>query len=115
MHHLLPFCVYILLSQKDNNFYVGYTTDLSHRLAEHNQGQNTSTAPRRPFALLHCEFYLAQADAERRETYLKAGIGQQQGRRNVTSLTEQQQERSPPLSCRSRSRHEKCRASSSPG
>lgn len=65
MHHLLPFCVYVLLSQKDGNFYVGYTTDLPRRLAEHNEGLNTSTAPRRPFTLLHGDFYLAQADAER--------------------------------------------------
>ena len=75
MHHLLPFCVYILLSQQDGNFYVGYTTDLPRRLTEHNEGRNTSTASRRPFTLLHCEFYLAQADAERRETYLKTAKG----------------------------------------
>ncbi len=75
MHHLLPYCVYILLSRKDGNFYVGYTTDLPRRLDEHNQGRNTSTASRRPFTLIHCEFYLTQADAERRETYLKTAKG----------------------------------------
>lgn len=75
MHQLLPYCVYILLSQKDSNFYVGYTTDRPRRLEEHNQGRNISTAPRRPFMLLHCEFYLAQGDAERRETYLKTAKG----------------------------------------
>jgi len=63
----LPYCVYILLSLKDDNFYVGYTTDLSRRLEEHNQGRNTSTAPRRPFVLVHAEAYLAEADAEQRE------------------------------------------------
>jgi putative endonuclease len=67
----LPFCVYILLSLKDNNFYVGCTTDLHRRLDEHFQGRNTSTAPRRPFILVHCEYYLAKADTERRENYLK--------------------------------------------
>ena len=75
LHSLLPHCVYILLSQKDGNFYVGYTTDLPRRLDEHNQGRNTSTAPRRPFTLLHCEFYLTQSDAERREIYLKTAKG----------------------------------------
>jgi predicted GIY-YIG superfamily endonuclease len=34
----LPFCVYILLSLKDDDFYVGYTTDLPRRLDEHFQG-----------------------------------------------------------------------------
>ena len=71
----LPYCVYVLLSRKDDNFYVGYTTDLSRRLDEHFQGRNTSTAPRRPFVLVHCEYYLAKADAERRETYLKTAKG----------------------------------------
>jgi putative endonuclease len=71
----LPFCVYVLLSLKDDNFYVGYTTDLPRRLDEHFQGRNTSTAPRRPFVLVHCEYYLAKADAERRETYLKTAKG----------------------------------------
>jgi putative endonuclease len=73
--HQLPFCVYILLFLKDENFYVGYTTDLPRRLDEHFQGRNTSTAPRRPFVLVHCEYYLAKADAERRETYLKTAKG----------------------------------------
>ena len=71
----LPHCVYVLLSRKDDNFYVGYTTDLPRRLDEHFQGRNTSTAPRRPFVLVHCEYYLAKADAERRETYLKTAKG----------------------------------------
>ena len=71
----LPYCVYILLSLKDDNFYVGFTTNLPRRLDEHFQGRNTSTAPRRPFVLVHCECYLAKADAERRETYLKTAKG----------------------------------------
>ena len=71
----LPYCVYVLLSLKDDNFYVGYTTELSRRLDEHFQGRNTSTAPRRPLVLVHCEYYLAKTDAERRETYLKTAKG----------------------------------------
>jgi putative endonuclease len=71
----LPYCVYVLLSEKDGDFYVGFTTDLPRRFEEHNQGRNTSTAPRRPFALVHAEFYLSKSDAERRETYLKTAKG----------------------------------------
>ncbi len=73
--HPLPYCVYILLSLKDDNFYVGYTTDLPRRFDEHASGRNTSTAPRRPFVLVHAEYYLAKADAERRENYLKTAKG----------------------------------------
>jgi putative endonuclease len=71
----LPYCVYVLLSEKDENFYVGLTTDLKRRFDEHNQGRNTSTASRRPFTLVHAEFYLSKSDAERRETYLKTAKG----------------------------------------
>ena len=71
----LPYCVYILLSLKDSNFYVGYTTDLPRRLDEHVPGRNTSTVSRRPRLLVHCESYLAKADAQRRENYLKTAKG----------------------------------------
>jgi len=71
----LPFCVYVLLSEKDGNFYVGITTDLSRRLDEHNQGRNTSTASRRPFRLIHAELYASKEDALRRENYFKTTKG----------------------------------------
>ena len=52
---------------------------------EHNQGRNTSTAPRRPFTLLHGEYYLAKADAERRENHLKTA----KGRRTLRLMLEE--------------------------
>lgn len=73
--YLLPYCVYVLPSKKDGNFYVGFTTDLQRRLTEHFHGQSKATAPRRPFKLIHCEYYLWKSDAERRETYLKTAKG----------------------------------------
>jgi putative endonuclease len=72
---LLPYCVYVLKSMKDDNLYTGFTTDLSRRLEEHNSGKSPATAPRRPFVLLFCEHYRSKADALRRETYLKSTIG----------------------------------------
>ncbi len=41
----LPFCVYVLKSQKDALLYIGYTTDLHRRLTEHIRGQSDATAP----------------------------------------------------------------------
>ena len=35
--------VYILQSEKDKNFYIGFTTNLKNRLKDHNMGRNTST------------------------------------------------------------------------
>jgi len=67
--------VYILLSERDNLFYTGYTSDLRNRLAMHNEGKVSSTAKRRPLKLIYFEGCLNQQDATRREKYLKSGNG----------------------------------------
>ncbi|MCD4736732.1 MAG: GIY-YIG nuclease family protein [Bacteroidales bacterium] len=69
------YCVYILYSLKDNNLYIGYTTDIKRRFAEHQSGNSKSTAPRRPLKLIFCEYYLSQGDALRREKYFKTTAG----------------------------------------
>ena len=46
------FCVYILRSKKDNNFYIGKTNNLKRRLYEHNKGLVQSTKSRIPLDLL---------------------------------------------------------------
>jgi putative endonuclease len=66
---------YVLLSQKDRNFYTGYTSSLKKRLKLHNDGQVTSTKHRHPFVLVYFEGCLNQEDAKRREKYLKSGNG----------------------------------------
>jgi len=71
----LEYCVYVLISLKDKNLYVGYTTDLQKRLTAHFEGHVPSTAPRRPFRLVYCEYHHAMSDAKRREQYLKISAG----------------------------------------
>ncbi len=71
----LKYCVYVLLSLHDNGLYVGFTTDLRRRLTEHFEGKSKSTAPRRPFRLIFCEYFFSKQDAERRERYLKTTSG----------------------------------------
>lgn len=71
----LQYCVYVLYSLKDNNFYIGYTTNLHERLTAHIHGQSEATELRRPFTLLFCEYYLSKHDATRREKYFKTTIG----------------------------------------
>ena len=46
------FYVYVIKSKKDNQLYVGATSDLKKRLIEHNQGYVESTKERKPFDLL---------------------------------------------------------------
>ena len=45
--------VYVLLSDKDNRFYTGFTDNLKRRVAEHNSGKVQSTALRRPLRLVY--------------------------------------------------------------
>ena len=67
--------VYVLLSEKDNQFYTGYSSNLNDRIIRHNEGKVDSTKNRRPLRLIYWEGCLNQQDATRREKYLKSGNG----------------------------------------
>ena len=71
----LPFCVYILFSQKDFQLYTGFTSNLEARIEKHNSGGNKSTSYRRPLLLIFSEFYLFEEDARKREMYFKTTMG----------------------------------------
>ena len=42
---------------------------------EHSEGRSKSTACRRPFVCVFCEYYLSKSDALRREQYFKTTPG----------------------------------------
>ena len=65
----------VLGSLKDNQFYVGLTTDLPVRVQQHNSGLVTSTKKRVPFEIIYWEGCLDESDAAQREHYLKSGWG----------------------------------------
>lgn len=67
--------VYILQSQKNKSLYIGYTTDLRKRFADHNNGRSQATKPFRPYTLIFYEAFLHMQDAKAREEYLKSGWG----------------------------------------
>lgn len=69
------FYVYILISQKDHDLYIGFTSDLRKRFEEHQNGASLSTAPRRPFKIIFYEAYKNKHDALRREKYFKTRKG----------------------------------------
>jgi len=69
------YCVYVLLSLKDNKFYIGFTSDLERRLREHNSGKNISAKSRLPLKLIYYETHLSKTDAMRRERYFKTTKG----------------------------------------
>ena len=67
--------VYILQSDKDGKFYVGYTNNIRRRVDEHNNGEVSITKHRRPFRLVYLEGYLNQQDATASEKFFKTGWG----------------------------------------
>lgn len=70
------FCyVYVLHSDVNGNFYIGFTHNLKKRFAEHNKGLNFSTKTYRPWKLIYYEAHTIESDARRREKYLKTSAG----------------------------------------
>jgi putative endonuclease len=67
--------IYVLRSEIDQNLYVGYTSDMNNRIAQHNAGLVPSTKNRRPLHLIYYEACLNQQDATHREKYLKTSWG----------------------------------------
>jgi Predicted endonuclease containing a URI domain len=72
------FYVYTLFSLKNKKLYTGFTTDLKKRLKEHAKGLSKATKFRRPFLLIHYEYFINKADAKAREEFLKSGYGRKQ-------------------------------------
>ena len=69
------FYTYVLHSARDGEWYTGATSDLRARVGDHIQGRVRSTRNRAPLDLVYYEACLSQADAFRRERYLKTGKG----------------------------------------
>lgn len=69
------FYTYVLISQKDMEFYTDVTDNLNKRLEQHNAGLVLSTKHRLPLELIYFEACLNKDDAYRRERYLKTGMG----------------------------------------
>jgi putative endonuclease len=65
--------VYVLQSQSDSGLYIGFSSNLRRRFAEHQAGEAQATARRGPWMLIYYEAYLQEADARGREEFLKSG------------------------------------------
>lgn len=63
------FYTYVLLSEKDGNWYTGFTINLKSRLEQHSKGKVASTKNRRPLKLIYFEGCQNREDAIRREKY----------------------------------------------
>ena len=65
------FFVYILQSEFDDSFYIGYTSNLERRLEEHNSGKSRYTSKKKPWQLKYYEEFESKSDAIKREIFLK--------------------------------------------
>ena len=69
------FYVYVLRSENDSGFYIGFSTNLRARLRQHQNGKSFATSHRGPWKLIYYEAYLNHDDALGGERYLKSGSG----------------------------------------
>jgi putative endonuclease len=69
------FYVYVLHSDADGGWYIGFSTDLRRRMKEHQAGEAFATSNRGPWRLIYYEAYMEEQDALGREQYLKSGGG----------------------------------------
>ncbi len=76
---------YILHSQQDMNFYVGFTKNLKLRFEQHEKGLVESTKHRRPLKLIYYEACVVEKDALKREKYLKTYHGRMFIKRRLKS------------------------------
>ena len=79
------FYTYVLQSEDDGNFYVGFTKNLKQRCEQHQNGLVPATKSRLPLTLIYYEACLGQEDATRREKYLKTYHGRMFIRRRLKS------------------------------
>jgi putative endonuclease len=69
------YTVYVLYSDTDDKFYIGFTSNLKRRLSEHKSKKNHTTLRYNDFELVLREDFRNKQDALRREKYFKTTKG----------------------------------------
>jgi putative endonuclease len=67
--------VYILQSEKDGGYYIGYTSDMDKRLRQHNSGKTRSLKHRIPLRIVYREEFNTIQQAKKRELEIKSYKG----------------------------------------
>ena len=67
----MSYYVYILQSEKDASFYIGYSEDPIRRLEKHNASKSGYTSNKKPWKLVYTESFETKREALQREKFLK--------------------------------------------
>jgi putative endonuclease len=67
----MAFHVYILQSEVDHTYYKGYTSNITQRLDEHNNGFSRYTSKKIPWRIVYLEEFQTKREALIRERQLK--------------------------------------------
>ena len=67
----MSYTVYILQSERDGSYYIGYTACLGERLHRHNEGRSRYTKRKIPWRVIYQEEFLTRSQAIEREKELK--------------------------------------------
>ena len=68
---IMSYFVYILQSQRDFTYYIGYSKDPALRLIKHNNSKTGYTATKGPWKLVYTEEFITKSEAIKREKFLK--------------------------------------------
>lgn len=68
--------VYLIESQDDKSWYIGYSANLKQRIKNHLVGDGgKTTSLKHNWRLIYYEAYISKKDAQNRELFLKSGSG----------------------------------------
>jgi putative endonuclease len=82
----LMFYTYVLYSKAFDKIYIGFTSDLEHRIAAHNDFRNSGwTKKYRPWELVYHEAVETKSAAMKREKQLKTAKGRLFIRQSIIS------------------------------
>ena len=65
------FYLYILQSEKDNSFYIGYSQNVEQRLEKHNSSKSGYTSTKKPWKIVYTETFETKTEAIKRESEIK--------------------------------------------